>query len=189
MNHSEYLDKAADYLNGTQSPEERAGFEIYLQTNPIAHQELLNLEALREMLASQIHEETDTAWVAMRTRLHSEYVPISFLALWRRWRMRLSLLTAITVAVIEAMLLINAPVYRSISVDGNIRQIHVVFSPDAQQRQVRELLDHVLAQISAGPGPSGEYTLSLPAEEMDTALSTLRAAPIVQDAYQVNVQP
>lgn len=189
MNRSEFLDKAADHLNGDLSPEDQADFDAYLQANPTARQELTNMEVMRETLAVQVQEETDTAWAAMRTRLQSESTPTGLRAFWRRWRLRLSLFAAIAVAAIEAMLLLNTPAYRSIPVDKNVRQIQVVFDPDAPQRQVRELLDQVHAQISAGPGPSGEYTLSLPAQEVDAALSTLRAEPLVQDAYPANTQP
>jgi len=192
MSRSEFLDKAADHLNGNLSPQDQVEFDAYLRANQSAQRELANLEAMRETLARQVEEETDTAWAAMRTRLQSESaasLPSGWQALWRRWRMRLSLFAAITVALVEAMLLLNAPVYRSVQVDEDFRQIQVVFAPEAQQRQVRELIDQVHAQISAGPGPSGEYTLRLPAEEMDTALSTLRAAPFVQDAYPASAHP
>lgn len=189
MNHSEFLDKAADYLNGDMSPEDQADFEAYLQANPTARQEVTNMEVMRETLAVQVQEETDAAWAVMRTRLQSESTPTGLGAVWRRWRMRLSLFAAIAVALIEAMLLLNAPAYRSIPVDKNVRQIQVVFDPDAPQRLVRELLDQVHAQIIAGPGPSGEYTLSLPAQEVDAALSTLRAEPLVHDAYPANSHP
>ena len=189
MNRSEFLDKAADYLNGELSLEERAGFEAYLQANTYARQEVSNMEAVREVLASQVQEETDTAWAAMRTRLQSDSAPSGLLMFWRRWRMRLSLFAAIAVAMIEAMLLFNAPVYRSTAVDERYRQIRVVFAPEAQQRQVRELLDRVHAQISAGPGSSGEYTLRLPADEAEAALGSLRAAPLVLDAYTLSEHP
>jgi uncharacterized protein (DUF2236 family) len=93
------------------------------------------------------------------------------------------------VAVIEAMLLVNAPAYRAMPVDTHIQQVQVVFAPDAQQGQIRELLDQVHAQIIAGPGPGGEYTLSLPETETDAAMTTLRAASLVQDAYLARMQP
>ena len=189
MNRSEFLERAADYLNGSLSPDDQAEFDAYLQANLAARQELSNMQVMRETLARQVEDETDIAWAAMRTRLQSDSTPKGLLALWRRWRMRLSLFAAITVALIEAMLLLNAPAYRSAQVDDNFRQIQVVFAPEAQQRQVRELIDQVHAQISAGPGPSGEYTLRLPAGEMDAALSTLRAAPFVQDTYPASAHP
>lgn len=192
MNRSEFLDRAPDYLNGNLSPDDQAEFDAYLQANLAARQELSNMQVMRETLARQVEEETDIAWAAMRTSLQSESaasLPGGWLALWRRWRMRLSLFAAITVALIEAMLLLNAPAYRSAQVDENFSQIQVVFAPETQQRQVRELIDQVHAQISAGPGPSGEYTLRLPAGEMNAALSTLRAAPFVQDAYPASVHP
>ncbi|MEQ1668636.1 MAG: hypothetical protein ABL868_09300 [Sulfuriferula sp.] len=190
MNHTDYLDKAADYINNNLSPEERAEFDAFLQGNADARQELKNLELLREVLDHRAQQETGAAWDKMRIRLDAEEKqPISLLSLWRRWRMRLSLLGAIGVAVIEAMLLVNAPAYRAMPVDTHIQQVQVVFAPDAQQGQIRELLDQVHAQIIAGPGPSGEYTLSLPADEVDAAMTALRAAPLVQDAYPSRTNP
>lgn len=189
MNRSEFLDKAADHLNGDLALEDQVDFDAYLQANPAARQEVTNMEIMRETLADQVQEETDKAWAAMRPRLQSESTPTGWGALWRRWRLRLSLYAAIAVAAIEALLLLNTPAYRSIPVDKNVRQIQVVFDPDAPQRQVRELLDQVHAQISAGPGPSGEYTLILPAQEVDAALRTLRAQPLVHDAYPAVANP
>lgn len=186
MNRSEFLDKAVDHLNADLSPKDQADFDAYLQANPTARQEVTNMEIMREILADQVQEETDKAWAVMKTRLQSESTPTGLRALWRRWRLRLSLFAAIAVAAIEALLLLNTPAYRSITIDKNVRQIQVIFDPDAPQRQVRELLDQVQAQISAGPGPSGEYTLSLPAPEVDAALSTLRTNPLVHDAYPAN---
>lgn len=189
MNHLDFLDSATDYLNGNLLPQQLGDFESYLQTNAAARQELMNLQAFREQLSNQVQAETDTAWAALQPRLQTEAAPISWLALWRRWRMRLSLLSAIAVALVEAVLLVNAPVYRSINLTGNTRQIQIVFAPDAQQRQVGALLEQVHAQVSAGPGSGGAYTLSLPADEMDAALRILRATPLVLDAYPVRTQP
>lgn len=190
MNHSDYLEKAADYINDNLSPKERAEFDAFLHGNADARQELKNLEMFRDSMVRRSQQETEAAWEKMRIRLDAEdKQPVSFLELWRRWRMRLSLLGAVSVAFIEAMLLVNAPSYRAMPVDAHIQQIQVVFAPDAQQGQVRELLDQVHAQIIAGPGPSGEYTLSLPADEVGAAITTLRAAPLVQDAYPARTNP
>lgn len=189
MNHLDFLDSAADYLNGNLLPQQLGEFEHYLQTNAAARQELINLEAFRGQLSNQIQAETDIAWAALLPRVQVEAAPVSWLALWRRWRMHLSLLSAIAIALIEAALLINAPVYRSINLAGNTRQIQIIFAPDAQQRQVGALLEQVHAQVSAGPGSGGAYTLSLPADEMDAALRTLRATPLVLDAYPMRTQP
>lgn len=189
MNRSEFMDKAADHLNGNLSPEDQVEFDAYLRANPAARHELANMEVLRETLASQVQEETDTAWLAMRTRLESASRASGLSALWRRWRMRLSLAVAIAVALIEALLLLNAPAYRSAQVDENFLQIQVVFAPDAQQKQVRDLLDQVHAQITDGPGASGEYTLTLPSNEANAALNALHESPLVQDAYPANKHP
>jgi len=37
--------------------------------------------------------------------------------------------------------------------------------------------------------PSGEYTLRLPADEAEAALGSLRAAPLVLDAYTLSEHP
>jgi hypothetical protein len=190
MNYSDYLEKAVYYINDNLSPEERAEFETFLQGNADARLELKNLELIRETMLHKSQQETEAAWEKMRILLDAEEnQPVSFLELLRRWRMRLSLLGAVGVAVIEAILLVNAPAYRAMPVDAHIQQVRVVFAPDAQQGQIRELLGKVHAQIIAGPGSSGEYTLSLPADEVDPAMTVLRAAPLVQDAYPARTTP
>lgn len=190
MKPDEVLDEAVDYLNENLPPDRRMAFEHTLQTNPAARQQLQNLEAVRATLTQQIMQETETAWATMRARLQSENASTSGVLLWwRRWRMRLSLLAAVSVALLEGGLLISAPSYRALPEDDTMRQIQVVFAPDAQQRQVRAVLDQVHAQINAGPGPGGEYTLSVPEADVPAAVNTLRAAPGVQDAYPINAHP
>jgi hypothetical protein len=119
----------------------------------------------------------------MQARLQAELSPSGIRALWQRWRLLAGLFVAIAVAVIEAFFLLNAPAYRTAPLDGETQAIQVLFAPDAPQRQVRELLDQIHAQVSAGPGASGEYTVRVPVDEASNALATMRATPIVQDAY------
>ncbi|MHB8914714.1 MAG: anti-sigma factor [Thiobacillus sp.] len=190
MKPDEFLDEAVDYLNENLSPDRRTAFERTLQTNGSPRQQMQNLEDVRAMLTQQVTQETEAAWTLMRARLQSEKPAANGMKLWwRHWRMRLSLLAAVSVALLEGALLVNAPSYRALPENDTMRQIQVVFAPDAQQRQVRAVLDQVHAQINAGPGPGGEYTLSVPEADVPGAVNTLRAAPGVQDAYPINTRP
>jgi anti-sigma factor RsiW len=183
MNQAELLEMMADFLNGALSAKQATAFEAHLDANPAARQQLENMRVLREELVRQAEAETDAAWTVMQTRLQAESVSTGLAALWRRWRLRAGLLVAIGVAAFEAFLLLNAPAYRAAPDERETQAIQVLFAPDAPQRQVRELLDQVHAQVSAGPGASGEYTVQVHKEEAGAALAALRATPIVQDAY------
>jgi anti-sigma factor RsiW len=183
MNQGEFLDQATDYLNGVLSPDETANFERELAANTAMQQKLANMRVFREALAQQVEAETSVAWGHMQARLQAELSPSGIRALWQHWRLRAGLLVAVAVAVLEAFFLLNAPAYRTAPVESETQAIQVLFAPDVPQRQVRELLDQVHAQISAGPGTSGEYTVRVPVDEASNALTTLRATPIVQDAY------
>lgn len=189
MNRAEFLDLATDYLNERLNPEERAAFHAYLNEHPAAQQDLNNLGHIRNNLATQTAAETAVAWTAMQAQLNAEKSPSGLAARWRKWRMKLGLFIAIAVAAIEAMLLMNAPVYRQAPVDSEIKNISVIFAPNVQQKAMRDLLDHLHAQITAGPGPSGEFVLSIAAEEMESALIKLRASPVVEDAYTPKARP
>ena len=183
MNRIDFLDRATDYLHDALTPDERAAFETYLQQYPQARQDLILLEAMGEAFAQRAESETEAAWAVMKQRLDAEAKPNPALVFWRRWRLRLGLLIAVAVASIEAFMLINAPVYRAVAVAEDVREVRVLFAPDARQGQVRELLDQVRGQIKSGPGASGEYVLVLPGEQSEAALAILRSAPIVEDAY------
>ncbi len=58
MNHTDYLDKAADYINDNLSPEARAEFETFLQGNVDARLELKNMELIRESMIRKSQQET-----------------------------------------------------------------------------------------------------------------------------------
>ena len=188
MIQDDLLDMMADALNGALSAEQAAVLDAYMAANPAARTQLQNLRAMREELARQAEAETDAAWMLMQARLQAESSS-GVKALWRRWRMRAGLFVAIAVAAFEAFLLFNAPVYRAVPDSGETQAIQVLFAPDASQRQVRELLDQVHAQVSAGPGASGEYTVRVTQDGSAHALSVLRATPIVQDAYPAKTRP
>ena len=69
-------------------------------------------------------------------------------------------------------------------------QIRLVFAEGATERQVRELLLSVRAQVVGGPSPLGAYTVEVPkagsaADPLDSVLKHLRSQPQVRFAEKV----
>lgn len=75
MNRVEFLDLAADYLNGLLSETDQARFQAYLDEHPTAQHDLANLQVIRSCLEFEIERETGSAWAVMQTRLHQENKP------------------------------------------------------------------------------------------------------------------
>ncbi len=77
---------------------------------------------------------------------------------------------------------VSAPaVYRTLSdpapMRGPVLRLRVMFSPQATERQVRELLLDVRGEITAGPSPLGVYTIEVPAgrDSLQAVLTRLRS--------------
>jgi len=189
MNRAEFIDLAVDRLHGQLAPDAEAAFQTYLKSNPDAHIDLANLATIKSGLEEQIAIETEAAWPDMLKRLRSSESPKEQVDFWSRSRMKLALFITLIVATIQAFLLLNAPAYRQTPVDQDKQQLIVIFAPNAQQKEVRDLLNKSGAQVSAGPGASGELTLIVDKTEADSALAALRASPIVEDAYTLKDRP
>ena len=83
MNNGEFLDQAADYLNGVLSTDETANFERELVANPAIQQQLANMRVLRDALTLQVVAESAAAWRQMQTRLQAEVTPSGISEPWR----------------------------------------------------------------------------------------------------------
>lgn len=72
-------------------------------------------------------------------------------------------------------------VYRTLSdappARGPVLRLRVMFSPQATERQIRELLLDVRGEITAGPSPLGVYTVEVPAgrDSLQAVLARLRS--------------
>ena len=82
MNNGEFLNLAADYLNGVLPPDETTNFECELAANPAKQQQLANMRALRDALTLQVVTESAAAWRQMQTRLQTEVTPSDISAPW-----------------------------------------------------------------------------------------------------------
>jgi hypothetical protein len=83
--------------------------------------------------------------------------------------------------------LASAPpaVYRTLS-DASpapvpTKGVRVMFSPQASEREIRDLLLGIRGQLVAGPSPLGVYTVEVPADgdPMKAVLARLRSEPLV----------
>jgi hypothetical protein len=63
-------------------------------------------------------------------------------------------------------------------------RLQVVFSDQATLAQVRAALSPIDAEIVAGPGRLGVWTIAVPASSADEAEKVLRALPIVESVSQ-----
>lgn len=76
-------------------------------------------------------------------------------------------------------------VYRTLSdapsARGPVLHLRVMFSPQATERQIRELLLDVRGEITGGPSPLGVYTVEVPAgrDSLRAVLARLRSEPQV----------
>jgi putative zinc finger protein len=70
---------------------------------------------------------------------------------------------------------------------GAAAQVRIVFAEDATEREIRDLLLGVRAQITGGPSPLGVYTVAVPraADPLPVVLAHLRAQPKVRFAQLV----
>lgn len=72
-------------------------------------------------------------------------------------------------------------VYRTLSdapsARGPVLRLRVMFSPQATERQIRELLLDVRGEITGGPSPLGVYTVDVPAgrDSLQAVLARLRS--------------
>jgi hypothetical protein len=79
---------------------------------------------------------------------------------------------------------------RGTAVPGeNTAFLHVVFRPDATEREIRALLTAIRADIVAGPSQLGDYYLLLPPDTRDASLQKLAAHAIVEYAAPVDTLP
>lgn len=62
-------------------------------------------------------------------------------------------------------------------------RIGVVLNPESREREIRALLSSLNGKIVAGPAPSGQYVIALPASAaVESVLSTLRSSGLVLHA-------
>jgi hypothetical protein len=77
------------------------------------------------------------------------------------------------------------PVYRTLSNPAAAPvptvRLRVMFSPKAMEKEIRELLHGIHGEITAGPSPSGAYTVEVPAasDPAGVVLARLRSEPQV----------
>jgi hypothetical protein len=66
--------------------------------------------------------------------------------------------------------------------------VRVMFSPQATEREIRDLLLGIRGQLVTGPSPLGVYTVEVPADgdPMKAVLARLRSEPLVAFAEPVN---
>lgn len=65
----------------------------------------------------------------------------------------------------------------AVTVQGDMRQLVIVFDPHISQAQVRQLLRASQARIIDGPSDAGAYVLAVPAARAASVRDALRAAP------------
>lgn len=119
----------------------------------------------------------------LRVSLVAEAAIILLLAglfLWQEFRLR----PASAPAPPAVYRTLSDPVPAAVPANG----VRVMFSPQATEREIRDLLLGIRGQLAGGPSPLGVYTIEVPADgdPMKVVLARLRSEPLVAFAEPVN---
>lgn len=152
--------------------------------------------ALQDELA-QMPPDAGLAELHARLQADTAHVPMANLPSWRHtlrtWFNQWPTALAGLVIVLQSGLLLwqaqtasNTPVWRSTSVrtlgSAPTELLVVRFAPQAPLADVTTLLHSLQAEAVAGPDDQGRWTLAVPSTQRDTALTSLRASPLVDAA-------
>lgn len=210
--HRQLLELVPWLANGTLVGEERARVQEHVAQCAQCAEEL---ERCRALAAALVAEAPAAApHPAQLTRLlrrldAEEAAPAlsslrrlaaPFAALPRGWRWALSAQLALLLVAVLALFGAATPgdqspapaLYRTLgdaaAAPANGTRLRVVFAPELQEGEMRQLLLEVRAEVVAGPTPLGVYTLALPAgagEPLTVVLEHLRRQPGVRFAEPV----
>jgi hypothetical protein len=111
----------------------------------------------------------------------------------------LGLAFACTVVVFQGMVIVwlwpvdAPPAYAEVRgaapAENHAAFLHVVFRPEATEREIRALLNAIRSDIVAGPSQLGDYYLQPPPDRADASLRELAAHAIVEHAALVDALP
>ena len=180
------------YLNGTLAADERAWLITQLSLDARLRAEL---ELLTQM-AAQVKTHAARApesigLAAVLARIERENAP----RFWQRWSgavehwMKPALFACVAIIGVQSWLL-NRPAqplrYRGaepaqqLGTTAGTVHLAVIFVPSISEAEMRVLLAGIGAQIVAGPGAGGEYTLALSTDQLTAAKTQLEASGMTE---------
>jgi hypothetical protein len=203
------------YVNGTLAPDEADAVAAHLHTCATCQREAarcggvsvaMNASSEREWTASPGHfrqilarvdaqdkRTSDPSWLAkLRTLIENTPSPM-------RWA--LGAQAALVMLLAAAVLMFAMPrepaMYETLSRASEAPKrsaLRVVFSEEATEREIRELLLRMNASIVAGPSPTGAYTIALvdtkaSPDALRQTLAGVRANPKVRLAEPLPPEP
>ena len=180
------------YLTGTLADRERALVDQQLAQSDALRAELDWLRKLQQDIhAAAPAADGDFGWSRFKQRIEAEQsgvlVPIQKARRPRWYAPALALAASILVAqtvVIGVLLNQGTPDLRPMSgptaAEGPLLQIQ--FQPSATEQQIRDVLTAAHAQIVAGPGALGIYTIRIHDGDNAAAMQRLREATAVVES-------
>jgi hypothetical protein len=201
--HKELRDMLPWYVNGTLEPGARQELEFQLEQSPQLRDELLWLRVLRsqmqEQKQAQVGSRSDNAGLdTLMALVHAEQSgkvsPIrkrfgEWVAATRRLPITAGFAAALVLSqavIIGSLMDRPAPDAMEPLSGGTMaaggQLLQITFKPQATEAQIRTLLSSVQADIVAGPGALGIYTVRVPDKQGEQALQHLRKDMAVVDS-------
>ena len=175
-------DLIPEYLNGTLSKREQTEFENSLDAYPDIKkevQEFSEIKSAYNTMRDDLPSPSDAVFQKVMRRIRTEqkvtaYNGLGFLEHVRRFFEPLFASPRVSWAVVGVqmavivLLLVSAPredpfttltSHQAGQINGAI--IHVVFTPDAKEMEIRNILNQIEGVIIYGPSPEGLYSVKI----------------------------
>ena len=191
------------YVNGTLMPAEHAEVERHVAECPACRAELASMQELEAIVRS---ESSDVAVGESLSRMHirlaREEEASGTRRGWfsRQWRLTPSVARVALAAQCAAVVALIALAGLQYETQQDLRQraradyrtlaatpsaaagarLTVVFDDATTQRELKQMLQSLHAQVVDGPNTAGAYSILVPENEVGAALGQLRASPRVR---------
>ena len=190
------------YINGSLDAATHREVELQLEQSPALRSELVWLTLVRSHIREQAQAESslrseDAGLDSLMALVHGEQsgkvTPLrkntwAWVAAARRLPLSMGIAAAIVLsqAVIIGALLDKssgdlAPMSGGTAVAGG-QMLQITFKPQATEGAIRALLSGVQGEIVAGPGALGVYSVRVPDQQGQQALTSLRSDTAVVDS-------
>ncbi|MCP4268802.1 MAG: hypothetical protein GY777_25020 [Candidatus Brocadiaceae bacterium] len=194
------FDQIPEYINGSLTSDEKQAFDLALESNAELKQEYEILKLLEDDFCEHDNISENHAQDLFRkieNNIASPTIkskdPVSFINVLKEWFSVPQYAWA--AAAVQFLLLIvvvinnpnsvNEPSFRTLSensTDTPLVKINVIFTEEATQKQLVELLQNLDAEITQGPSRMGLMVLGIESKDTEKVIAVLLHSKLVEFA-------